>query len=514
MATTMEKMEKIDKKELNFWLSRFYNELQNKIHVSTSVKRCFRPGITKRLVPDSFSFVFWKPAYLFENEAWTLADKIMPALYALGTGPSPRFFIRETQVLNCLLNYIVWKGRFSWLYNLADIFYKQSAFHLDLFQYTVLSLAYNRNFSLAEFYYKQIAAPSAYFYLGYQNLSTKKLSAKNCFDKHFDLSYTLLKSCHTENDVLYKEAIRSLSRLPITTNALLEQYSVLLSLGLLFRATRLILVYIKKRSAKDYLLKIVLESYLWNDKFYLYLKRLLVAKTWPGKEAWYEAEYCMRRLNLQSEGALIWDRIFANKKKSSIVPSPIERSQFKDLSHQAMQNKPILPENLPQDYQSIALNLYVSVLISENNLLKRRYKLYEYYIKNPLLNGWDIDPMSIVVYGASLFWTFSLYLSSMMTMTTTVRHGLFFNTLESLAGRSFAARALLGIHNYRNGSRALSFRLLNSTSYHHPMLKTLQLQLLIERGDLVRSQKIASGLAKRYPKDSVIHANNEYISQL
>ena len=497
---------KVQKKELLHWIFRFQQELEAKIHTQNSIERSFRLSLSERVAPDHFPFVFWKAPFLFDQESWRLAEEIMPALHHSVLNDIGLLLDKgRDNILCALLNYALWKGRFSWIYSLASLFHQQAHFHLGLFELATLSLIYTRKHSIAEFYYGRIEKPSSYLHLCYQKLMGHSFDKNNTM-KDQSLHYSLLKESWKVNPDLKQQLIRQLCELPEGEDKLIDQYAALLALGLLFRATRLILRYLRKNSEKDYLLDIVLQSYLQNQKHYAYLLRVLSSSFQLKEKHWYEVEYCISRLNLEAGKAKIWERIAENKKEKPIPPNVMEQNYFHDLMQKAKQDQLHLPQNIAPTYRSVILNRYLSTIISEPNMLRRRYKLYHQVILDPLQGGGEIDASQASVYGSTLFWTLYLYLDSLAQTP-------FMDLLESLAGQNLSLRALLGIYHFKRGSRELSVKFLFPTTHNHPMLKTLQLELLMERGQLQRSEKIANYLTRTYPTDSTLQANRDLVRE-
>ena len=494
--------------QLLHWIYRFQKELEPKIHTQSRVERCFRLSLSERAVPDHFPFVFWKAPFLFEQRSWLLAEEIMSGLYHNAINDIGAFFNENREDILCaMINYALWKGRFSWLYSLASLYHQQASFHSELFELTTLSLAYTKKYNIAESYYNQIKNPSPYFYLCYQKLVEYPLHIeKKDIPKNVSLGHSLLKASWEENPYTKQQIIKRLCELPKEEDELLDRYAALLALGLLFRATRLILRYLRGSSIKDYLLDIVLQSYLQNQKHYAYLLCVLSSSFQLQERHWYEVEYCISCLNLEAGKAKIWKSIVKNKESTPKYPQVMEQHCFLDLMQKAKQDQALLPPNTAPIYHSIIINRYLSTVISEGNMLRRRYGLYRQLIREPLARGQEMDPSYASIYGSSLFWTLYLYLDSLEQTP-------FITLLESLAGQNLALRALFAIHHFKRDSRELSAKLLLSTTHNHPMLKTLQLELLMEKGQLRRAEKIANYLARTYPKDPVLQANRAFVQE-
>ena len=506
MQKTKTQKTKAKKTQLLHWSFRFRQELGAKTHARSFVERSFRLSISERVVPDHFPFVFWKAPFIFEQQSWLLAEEIMPALYQSAISDiGPMLNEDNENTLHALLNYALWKGRFSWLYSLASLFHQHASFHSELFELTALSLAYTKKHSMAEFYHDRIESPSPYYYLCYQKLIGYPIEKESTV-KNPSLNYSLLKASWEGHSYTKQKHIKQLCELPKEEDRLLDQYAALLAQGRLFRALRLILRYQKENSEKDYLLDIILQSYLQNEKHYAYLLRIMGSSLWPQEKHWYGVEYCISRLNMEAGKTAIWKNIAKNKGSEQKPPSVMEQHCFHDLMQKAKQDQAYLVQNADPIYSSMILNRYLSTIISEPNMLRRRYTLYHQLIIGPLTRGEEIDPNLIAVYASSIFWTIYLYLGSLAQSP-------FMDILESLAGQNLSLRALLAIHHFKSGSRNLSAKLMLPTTHNHPMLKTLQLELLLDQGQLRRAEQIANYLARTYPKDSVLQANRSFILQ-
>lgn len=501
---------KIKKSQMLHWTFRFQEELEDKIHAQSSLERCFRLSLSGRVTPDHFPFVFWKAPFLFDKTSWVLAEEIMTALYQGYITNIERLLNEERErILHALLNYALWKGRFSWIYSLVSSFYEHRYFHSELFEFATLSLAYMRKYNIARFYYEKIEKASPYFCLCYQILTEtfrekREKNEKMAIAENPSLNYALVKASLEMNGYEKKQIISELCEVSEKEEKLLDQYAALLALGLLFRSIRLILRYLKEVSEKDYLLDIVLQSYLQNQKHYPYLLRILTSPISLKERHWYEVEYCISCLNLEAGKVKIWEHITKNKKSKPLYPQALDQHHFHDLMQKAKLNQAQLPQNLAPSYSSIILNRYLSALIPQPNNLRRRYSIYHQLIVSPLARGQEIDPSLILLHGPSIFWTLYLYLGYLSQTP-------FMSLLESLTGQNLSLRALYAIHHFERESRKRSAKLLLPTSHNHPMLKTIQIELLMEQGQLQRAKKIASYLERTYPKDSIIQSNYAFV---
>ena len=400
----------------------------------------------------------------------------MSALYSIALENLPEFLRNRENVLSALLNYALWRGRFSWIHSLASLCCENALFHLRTFELSALSLAYTRQYPLAEFYYRAIPKPSS----------------------HFDLCYKKLIA--PPSKIKKEQNPKNLSSFPGKEDVLLDRYAALLSLGLLFRATRLLLRYLKERGMKTYLLDVILQSYLQNQKYYAYLLRILSSSFQMEKKHWYELEYCITRLHLESARDKILKNVTKAKKDTSKFLEALEQRYFRSLIEGAKQEEVPIPLKTDPSYSNLIINYYLSIPISEKIILKRRYALYQRIFQTPLEQREEIDPIHTVNYASSLFWTLYLYLDILSGTP-------FLYLLESQAGQNLSLRALLAIYHFRRGSRKLSEKLIFPTSHNHPMLKTLQIELLLEKGNLGRAERIARKLTQSYPKDPVLQSN-------
>ena len=502
-------------KESLYWIFRFQEELEAKVHTQSFLERSFRPCITGGVSPDHFPFAFWKSPFVFDKESWLRAEEIMPALYSLFLENLPEFLTNREGVLSALLNYAIWRGRFSWIYSLASLCCQRNIFHLRIFELTILSLAYHREYTAAEFYYKAMTKPSPYLELAYKKLLGTPLDIeKEAMPKEVSLSYSLLRSNWDEHPYRKKQNIWKLCKFPKPEKGeednLLHQYASLLSMGLLFRANRLILRYLKDKrrdmSTRAYLLNIVLESYLQNQKYYSYLLRVISSPFQLEEKHWYEIEYCISRLNLEPAKTEIWKNIAKHKEKKPKAPEIAAQNYFQNFMKAAKENQDHLPLGTAPVYSSIIINYYLSAMISEKNILARRYKFYKKLVQDPLEQKQEVDPVRAAAYASSLFWTLYLYMDFLSETP-------FLQLLESQAGQNLSLRALLAIYHFRKGNRELSEKLIFPTSHDHPMLKTIQVELLQKKGRLRRAKKIAEKLARSYPKDPVLRSNCDILEE-
>ena len=480
------------------WFAFFEAKIRSKIHLDTLVQRCFKAFICNQVAPNHFSYVFWKAPFVFDREQWQLADEIVPNLYNICMSyPSAAYFRNDVPPIEVIINYAVWRGHFSWLYSLASLYYQRDRFHCELFQLATLCLAYNENFDTANFYHrqtvKQVANTSPYYEHCFRILmgdhAKDIVPEQETVHTAQNVQYAWLVSCCNGDLEQEKELMNSMTRISVDEEVLLDQYSCLVARGLLFRANRMILRYLAEKDHCEYLVHIVLQSYLQNQKYYSYLQRLIDCKFWPGKICWYEAEYCILKLGLNSDKKRIWLRI-QNRKREVLLPDFKEQKTFQSLLQKAENQSTELSQSLPNGCTDLLLDHHLSTASSKHHLLQRRYSFYLSFILEPLTAAKDLSPNTIISCNGQLFWTFYLYLD-------TLHVSPFIKLLESLSGQVLSLRLLLAVYHFRYGSREKSSKLLSSVAHCHPLFQTMSANLSIAEGELQQADRISSKLVKK-----------------
>ncbi len=483
--------------DFQFWSSRFEKELREKVQPELLLSRCFRPSLADKVIPDHFPFVFFRPPFLFDRELWKLAGEILPNLYSCYIRDNSAFFYnQDPQILTALVNYAIWRGRFSWIYSLTALYYQYNRFDANLFECAALCLAYNNKLTTANFYYKSIKKPSPYFSLCFRVLTGLDIvefahSIEIETEKDFNIHF--LHSICIEDKQAEKNILLSMTKVSGKEEDILDRYTGLLARGLIFRANKMLLKYIIKTQEKSYLLDVVLQCYLQNQKYYAYLLRIIGSKAWPGKRTWYEIDYCISRLGLGMDKNKIWARV-KNKKETINLPDLQEQNKFKQHMASAAKKTFTLPGNLPFIYEDLIVNYSVSAGQSEADTLRRHYDLYRHLILEALAKNQEIPADVLASYGYQLLWTFHLYLD-------TLRLSPFWKLLEAWTGSLFCTRILMGVHSFQNGNQVLSEKLLSSIANPHPIVQTIRMKISVENQELQQAERIAARLVKRYPDD-------------
>ncbi len=496
-----DKKRALSEQDFDFWYERFHNELCKKIHAKALAERSFLASFSNKLASNHFPYVFWKAPFVFDLSSWRAAGEIMPNLYYASSAWSTLLLYQKDSILlPALLNYALWRGHFSWLYSLAALAYQYGSYNRDLFQIASLTLAFHKDYAKAQFYSQQIAKPSPYFELALHILSEGaypfKLSSKLQASEEEDFFW--LYAIYKNDRALEKTICANLCAAELNEESLLLHYTKLLTRGLLFRAARLVLHYAKKYGEKSYILHLLLQSYLENQKHYSYLLRLIASTKYPSETCWYEVEYCMACLHMTEGGqsnsmtqSRIWARIHAGKKEAKFLEPPAESKKiFQHAMFQAVQNAPAPEQKLPVVYASMVQDYYLHAKAALPLVLRRRYLLCEELILKPLRYNEEVDPNKVCFHSFRLFHLLSLHMDSFSLSP-------FFQILESMSGRILNIRALLGLYFFYDHKKKQSRKYLAHSPFSHPMIQSLRRALCLEAGELEQASRIEAKLASR-----------------
>ena len=501
-----------------YWFNRFQQELYSQVHLKISLSSCFKASICNQVVPDHFPYVFWKGPFVYHRERWKIADHIVPNLYHICMEhPSAVSFRGDIPLTEVMINYAFWRGSFSWIYSLSSLCYQRNYFHSELFQVAALCLAYHENFDTANFYYQQASKGvdplSPYFQYSFQTLmgdhakdDKDKITKRKTTSISQELRLRWIVSCCDGDISQEKKLIHKMTMINVDEDTLLDQYACLIARGLLYNANRMVLRYVAKKEECGYLLMLVLQSYLQNQKHYAYLLRLSIHKFWLGNICWYEAEYCISRLGLSSERSQTWFHILSNKSKKVVLPTAKEQRNFHSFLRATKKQLHELSHFVPDACVDLLLDHHLSMASDEAHLLQRRFNFYRSFILEPLNLSQDLKPSTITICSGALFWTFYLYLD-------TLRFSPFIKLLKSLSGQILSSRLLLATHYFRYGSKEKSRKLLSSAAHHHPLFQTFGVNIAVDSDEFSQADKISSRLVKKFPQDFTLHKNHALIHQ-
>ena len=503
--------------ELIFWLNRFEKELLTFVHHKNLLEHSFKINFLNNIVPNFFPHVFFKAPFVYNNELTCLAHEILPKLY-LSIINDPENFsnlisknINYNKSFQALLNYFIWKGLINNLCNLANIFEKFEISNEQVFELTALYLGTQKKLPFAKVYRSKISNPSPFFLLFFHNIEfgvEKKYSSKNIFNQNIYYDYVYYKQNQDLENI--KQILNIFSnREFIDFDNLLFDYNTLISSGYLFRANRLLLKFIRENNEieKSFILDIVLQSYLQNQKYFAYLKRLIKSSLWANQRNWYEQEFCIRVLNLEHDKKSIWDKICQYKKNKVTKPIDKNRNDFYKLLSKSSVDTPTFPSNILYEFEDIILSRYMQVNVSTKNSLNRRYGIFKKYILNPCTNLKNLDPEKIVNLTPYMFWTIFFYIENPNLKT-------YINYLEALCSSNLIIRALLALYYYRKAAIDSSEVLFKNLTFCHPLFQSKNIALLLQKNKWISAFRIARRIQKLFPFDKTIYNYYNWLEKI
>ncbi len=488
--------------------SLFQNELSNLVHNKSQLEHSYKVNMLGRIVPNYFPHIFWKAPFVYRYDLWPLAERIMSTLL-IEFLENPSVLLNQEKIgslnfFQALLNYMIWKGQTQNILKVANLFLQYEIQNEQIFEIVALEMACQKNFPQANKYRNKIEKPSSYFLLAFHNLQQgihKKYKDKS--SQNQSLFYNFVYALQNNERAYLSQLIQTLSYLEYENyDTLLFSYSTLLNYGLLYRANRLLLRTIRTEALqnieKSFLVNIVLQSYLWNQKFYAYLRRLIQSSSWPGARTWYEQEFCIASLNLEDDKRSLWDKIKENKKEKIIRPHVKRQNEFNHFLKEARLDTPHLPKKLEEEYALLILARYMNAPVSFENAVRRRYTIFNYFILNPIKQNRDLDSQKIFKLSPYLYWTLFIYIGSSPSLLKLQ------NLIEALCSSNLLLRALLGMYYFKSGAKHWSEILFRNLTYPHPLLQNNHIEVLLAKNKFLNAHRIARRIKKIYPRTKLV----------
>ena len=456
------------KLKIKHLLVRFHRELADIIQTKVSIEHCFCPSILNSLEPNHFPLVFWKPKNLYDFSSWQIADQIIPLLYHKAIqNISSVYSYKDERNLVAIINYAIWKRKFSWLYSLASLFCQKQKSNDSLFQIVSLLFAYQSNQRLSKFYASKIKKSSLLYSLFYQYLSNKEdLSDANQLTKeedHLPIEYYWFQAKIYEHSALKKECLARMCDIELVEEEVFKHYNLLISSGHLYIAQRLLIRYLKKYENSEHSLYPLLQLYFQNGKYYPYLLCLKRYEIWPDERVWYEVVYSIQALGIESQRKKIWNILIRNKKRL-ILPSLTKRKNFYTLLSNAKDNAVLSSQD---NWQTLDILPYLNFPTSKPQLLKNKYQIINELVLEKTQKNIEIDPTSLYPLSSSLFWTLYLYMKEEPSLK-------FLSLLKSLAGSNLAFRYLLSVLLFQKKEYYKSKKLLSFGIPKHPIMDLIK----------------------------------------
>ena len=499
--------------KLQYWRECLTKELleekKEKIHSVSDIGRSFRVNTNGAIRPDYFPFVFWLPEFLYDRGAWNIADRILPNLYH-STLDNIHALVYDdmSNIIDTLINYALWRGYFSWITSLAALYYQYGYPHNNLFQHAALYHAIQKHLKQAEIYNNECDESNIIFQMYYYSLleyDTTQLYIDHAALKSVKQKCYFLQHIKSNDLRQIKKTINKMSSIGNDEMHVVDNYATMLFYGEVYQANRLILRYICNIGENSYLLDIVLQSYLQNQKYHQYLQRLILSSHWGGSRCWFEVEYCLACLQLENDRSNIWLRLRNKKEVALKQPSADDEKSFKHILQYAKGDHPeVLLEDISPLYAELVWNYYLTVPVSKHHALRRCYSLYRELVINPLRRGQEIDPQKISQCHATFLGTLLIYLDKLS-------FGPFIKLVESLAGAQLNLRALLGVYYFQRGEVTFSSQLLKKIANPNPLFQNIRADLAIRNNQIASAQRIVNRMHQNFPHDPIIDYNHSLV---
>lgn len=485
------------------YAGQFLKHIADFTHEELNMERVFRPGFRGPPVRDRFPYVFWKAEKVSDTRAHGLAASIIPGLYSNAmrkTNYDPVEVEQDRLITVAIINFALWKGKDLWIYSLAShCDYAEIPFK-EIYMISALIAAAN-NKTMADFYHRLAGSDDPYYNFCYRALSStlSQLNDSNVSSDRLSEGFSVkrllwLESAHDADNESEKYLIRKMTKNPpVDEDELMDLYSNLLNRGKLYRANRLLLRHCKFYGEKHGILNTVLRLYLLNGKYLLYLRRLAKMKIQPSNLNWFQAVFCIYRLELQKDKLRLLNEVFSNKPEQNL-PDEIQSERFfleLDLGSEA--RFPTVRSTESPEFDLLLCNFLMNTTLN-SRLIQERNQIFENLVLEPLNNHELADPERLQLFLRSVLWNFfqpgqEKVIEAMKPL------------MESLAGGNITARIFMGLANLIHGQYDFATLYLERAQNNHPVVNHARSIIYVSENDSDRAEKIYKNIVSQYPEE-------------
>lgn len=486
--------------------SLFVQNFQHILITDLNLQSIFRVGLQGQPVMDFTPGVFFKPRFILSRAAARQAHLFFPELYRNYINKRSKLAIDQAdkEIITSLVLYAVWRYIPEWIYSLSDLV-RENKISGPIAD-KILQIACILSFLQGE---KQrfmmikagICRTEPVF-----DLFIKFFTGQDCSNENtqYDANVSVKKimwTQHALNREIEEEKTfvqRIIKEEPADTRRLYDIYSSLIHRGFVFLAVRYLMRYQKKFDQDQFIFRIILNQYLLNAKYLLYLRRLGKIKEIPSRWCWFEARYCIAMLDADDIADELMDQVFNNKSEQSMEGFESHKYRFENMIQAAAEG--LKTGDLTDAWQNTLIKSVCLKSAKTSLRVQESFVVFEKIIfnKGHKRTGWNNE--QIAIFFPNLNDKFMLYSAKKSVQNIWL-------ILQSLGSRILCIRIHLGFMAFQRGYHEVARKYLeNQVVILDEQLHELA-QIEQDQGNLESAIEIYNRLLLRTPNHAVYHYN-------